>query len=226
MEVLLVIRKNSLPYRQRSKPTPSFFDLLAHSGEMNKSNLYFAAGFLCALSMFGMSKMFFSSEDGKNQHRRRKKVVCFGDSITQHGFNSEIKGWVTGLANWWTRRVDVINRGYSGYNSKWGKFMVQNAVIVEKPDLLFIFFGANDAIDLRVLQHVPLAEYKQNMESIVTQVQKALPHTKIILITPPPVWEETLASMNRKKLKAVIEDRTNERTFTYVTACKSLGTKV
>ena len=34
---------------------------------------------------------------------RRKKVVVFGDSITQHGFNPANNGWVNSLNNWWTR---------------------------------------------------------------------------------------------------------------------------
>lgn len=103
---------------------------------------------------------------------RRKRVVCFGDSITQHGFNTEISGWVAMLAHWWSRRVDVINRGFSGYNSKWARIIVNEAVVPLNPDMVIIFFGANDAVDSSVLQHVPLDQYSDNIRFIVNVIRK------------------------------------------------------
>ena len=72
------------------------------------------------------------------------------------------------MSHWWVRKVDVLNRGFSGYNSKWGLLYFPEIVLREKPDLVFVFFGANDAVDPQVLQHVPLAEYSRNIDSIVT----------------------------------------------------------
>lgn len=43
----------------------------------------------------------------------------------------------------------MINRGFSGYNTKWG-LLVIDAIIAEDPDILLIFFGANDAVDERL----------------------------------------------------------------------------
>ncbi len=76
------------------------------------------------------------------------------------------------LAHWWSRRVDVINRGFSGYNSRWAQQIVDKVLPDERPDLVFIFFGANDAVDPSVLQHVPLTEFKSNLQYIVEYIQK------------------------------------------------------
>ncbi len=45
----------------------------------------------------------------------RPLFVLFGDSITQRGFAPG--GWAARLADKYSRRADVVNRGYSGYNS-------------------------------------------------------------------------------------------------------------
>jgi hypothetical protein len=45
----------------------------------------------------------------------RPLFVLFGDSITQRGFAPG--GWAAALADRYGRRVDVVNRGYSGYNT-------------------------------------------------------------------------------------------------------------
>ena len=37
--------------------------------------------------------------------------------------------------------------------------------------LTALIFGANDAVDESVLQHVPLVEFRRNMENIVSRVQ-------------------------------------------------------
>ena len=43
-----------------------------------------------------------------------KKIVAFGDSLTQRGFDVDQGGWLAQLANAYVRRFDVVNRGYSG----------------------------------------------------------------------------------------------------------------
>jgi lysophospholipase L1-like esterase len=42
---------------------------------------------------------------------RRKTLVVFGDSLTQHGYRLDTAGWVAGLSDVLVRRVDVLNRG-------------------------------------------------------------------------------------------------------------------
>jgi lysophospholipase L1-like esterase len=137
---------------------------------MNRTVTIFTTGFLAAVILLAVPSWWLRRKVGPSS--RRKRVVVFGDSITQHGYNSAISGWVAGLGNWWTRRVDVLNRGFSGYNSRWAKLMVHDAVISEDPHLVFIFFGANDAVDHRVLQHVPLEEYQDNLDEMVRLMKK------------------------------------------------------
>lgn len=45
----------------------------------------------------------------------RPQIILFGDSITEHA--SGRFGWAAELTVAYTRRADVINRGFSGYNS-------------------------------------------------------------------------------------------------------------
>jgi lysophospholipase L1-like esterase len=80
-------------------------------------------------------------------HLMRPQFVTFGDSITQRGFSA---GWTSLLADAYQRRADVINRGYSGYNSRWALQLLdhvfpQPTAALPPPRLATVFFGANDA---------------------------------------------------------------------------------
>ena len=44
--------------------------------------------------------------------------LLFGDSITQHSFMPG--GLGQSLADAYQRRLDIVNRGYGGYNTEWG----------------------------------------------------------------------------------------------------------
>ena len=131
----------------------------------NKNIVHFAAGAVTSLLIV---LVYFWLND-KTEVATRKKVIMFGDSITQHGFNSD-DGWVAGMADWWTCRVDVLNRGFSGYNTKWALKMVDSVVIAERPDLVFLFFGANDAVDPAEMQHVSIQTYRSNLIKIITKI--------------------------------------------------------
>ena len=51
-----------------------------------------------------------------------KKLIIIGDSNTQFGFGTECEAnWLSFLANMLQRRCDVINRGFSGYNTRYMK---------------------------------------------------------------------------------------------------------
>lgn len=49
----------------------------------------------------------------------RPQLILIGDSITELG-SSHAQGWGTSLAIRYNRRLDVVNRGMNGYNSRWG----------------------------------------------------------------------------------------------------------
>eukprot|EP01039_Chlorochromonas_danica_P005880 gene5880-6475_t len=183
----------------------------------------FLAGISTALIGISFYKLLVQPSHLVKSASKRKRVLFFGDSITQHGFNVEISGWVAMLAHWWSRRVDVINRGYSGYNSRWAKKIIDQILPDQRPDLIFVFFGANDAVDASVLQHVPLDEYEGNMRYIVQYIKKNLPQAALVLITPPPIFEEKLQFFNSAKGKPLLIDRTNERTLKYAEVVVALG---
>jgi lysophospholipase L1-like esterase len=119
----------------------------------------------------------------------RQRIVLFGDSITQHGFNPELNGWAASLAHYYSRRADVINRGFSGYNTRWGLLISDDVVLQVNPAMVVIFFGANDAVIEQGLTYVPLEEYKSNLLSMIKKFKSKCPKLAIVLITPPPVDE-------------------------------------
>lgn len=62
-------------------------------------------------------------------------------------FNAERLGWLSLLANWWERRIDVVNRGFSGYNTRWLMPLVDRLFVpggASPTKLVTIFLGAND----------------------------------------------------------------------------------
>ena len=95
----------------------------------------------------------------------RPTFVLFGDSITQASFSAQA-GWGAMLADTWTRCADVINRGYSGYNTRWAREVASRVFArggsTSRPALAVVWFGANDAAkpEHNLRQHVPVAEFK------------------------------------------------------------------
>ncbi|XP_049597439.1 isoamyl acetate-hydrolyzing esterase 1 homolog [Syngnathus scovelli] len=149
------------------------------------------------------------------------QVVLFGDSITQGSF--QVNGWGAGIADKLARKCDVINRGFSGYNSRWGRIVLPRILYQDKSEniaAVTVFFGANDCSqqDKNPQQHVPLDEYSKNlkaMSSYLTEV--GVPAGKVIFITPAPIneaaWEKEC------KLKGCPLNRLNSVAGEYAQAC-------
>ena len=81
------------------------------------------------------------------------------------------------------RKCDVINRGFSGYNTRFCKLILPKLITAsDSPNmqLVTIFLGANDSVDSVkcTKQHVPLEEYTQNLLDMVEylQVKTCLTH--------------------------------------------------
>lgn len=73
-------------------------------------------------------------------------------------FDTDRAGWLALLAHWWERRFDVVNRGFSGYNTRWllplaKKLFVKDAAAAAPPELVMIFLGANDCVLPGAAQH-------------------------------------------------------------------------
>ncbi|KAI5683392.1 hypothetical protein M9H77_04620 [Catharanthus roseus] len=160
----------------------------------------------------------------------RPQIVLFGDSITEQSFR--LGGWGAALANTYSRKADIVNRGYGGYNTRWALFLLNHLFPLGSatpPAAATIFFGANDAAlsgRTSERQHVPVDEYKENLKKIVQQLQECSPTILIVLITPPPIDEEgrlqyarSLYGDNAMKLP----ERTNEMTGVYAEKCVELA---
>lgn len=120
------------------------------------------------------------------------RIICVGDSITQQGTNED-SGWFNALAAAYIRKADIVNRGFSGYNTRWVKHVVPTLFTDPLATVLLvtIFLGANDAVfEGFNEQGVPLEEFKGNLKEMVRTVRAlSTASTKILLITPPPVYE-------------------------------------
>ncbi|KAM5588037.1 GDSL esterase/lipase [Rosa sericea] len=121
----------------------------------------------------------------------RPKIYLFGDSITEESFGDG--GWGASLAHQFSRTLDVVLRGYSGYNTRWAQ------------------------------KHVPVDEYKQNLRSIVSFLKKQWPATHIILITPPPIDEDGRLQFPYIENPSNQPERTNEAAGAFAEACVAVA---
>lgn len=114
-----------------------------------------------------------------------KTLVLFGDSITA-GYGREAitpilqEGITAKLAMQRCEPLRIINAGMPGDTTVDGLKRLEQEVLSERPDLVTLFFGANDTNSDRL---VPLVEYQKNLEEMIQSIGKE----KIILLTPPYV---------------------------------------
>ncbi|KAI4374147.1 hypothetical protein MLD38_012176 [Melastoma candidum] len=162
----------------------------------------------------------------------RPKIVIFGDSITEASFCGG--GWGASLAHHFSRSADVVLRGYDGYNTRWALKVMDRVFPLDRDGVegalmaVTIFFGANDAClpdPMLGFLHVPLEEYKQNLCAIVSLLQKRWPMVKIILITPPPIDEETRLRHPYFENSDGLPERTNEAAGAYAKACMDVASE-
>lgn len=161
----------------------------------------------------------------ENEGFMRPEIYLFGDSITEASFCDG--GWGASLAHHFSRTVDVVLRGYSGYNTRWALEVIEK-VFPEvsrgggPPLAVTVFFGANDAClpdRCSAFQHVPIHEYKRNLHSIVSFLKKRWPTTLVLLITPPPIDEEGRLRNPYVENPMGLPERTNEAAGAYAKAC-------
>ncbi|KAI9446735.1 SGNH hydrolase [Lactarius indigo] len=118
-------------------------------------------------------------------------IVLFGDSLTQMGWNPEFGGIGARVADLYARKLDVLNRGYSGYNTDWALPLLKQPHAA-RMRLLTIWFGANDACLPEFQQHVPISRFSENLATMIRAIREPeslwySPETRVLLITPPPI---------------------------------------
>ncbi|KAK9470506.1 SGNH hydrolase-type esterase domain-containing protein [Dipodascopsis tothii] len=116
------------------------------------------------------------------------KFVLFGDSITEYAYDQS-NGFALGpaLQSVYARKLDIVQRGFRGYNSDHAVEMVGDIIANEnagagKVKLMYVFFGSNDASALPSPQHVPKERYQANLRKIVAAIRAA--DIKPIIVGP------------------------------------------
>ncbi|KAI0373334.1 SGNH hydrolase [Pilatotrama ljubarskyi] len=160
-------------------------------------------------------------------------IMLLGDSLTQGGF--DMNGFAAKLAHVYNRKMDVINRGFSGYNTDWILPVFDQCFAtkseqphVPKVRLLVIWFGANDAAPPPKPQHVPLERFRANLRKLLWTVRspespRHSPDTRVVLMTPPPVNTAQRERAQRAKSPPKELDREFETTRRYAEAVGEVG---
>lgn len=112
-----------------------------------------------------------------------RKIVLFGDSITAGYLDEAVSPVLVDLvkrdiAAMGLEEVAVINAGMPGDTTEDGLKRLNKEVLIEKPDEVVIFFGANDA---SLDRNITVATFRENLETMIHEIGSE----KVILITPP-----------------------------------------
>ena len=138
-----------------------------------------------------------------------KKIICFGDTVTEMGLSLEYGGYVARLSERYIRRADVLCRGFAGFTTREAIDILYSAVLKEHPDVAIVSFGIHDSVLSEHKDHVPPEEYKSNLQEIISRI--AWSGAWMIVATPPPV-DERITRIRRMNLTA-----------RYVEACHEIG---
>lgn len=128
------------------------------------------------------------------------RVVFAGDSITAANIydgltDSILGGPITGFAPKLMATLPSLypgntfysyNEGVNGTKSSDWVSWVTSKITIHSPDIVVLMLGTNDAAaDVGV----SLSAYEINIRSIIRQIWASNAATKILLLTPPPVYE-------------------------------------
>ncbi|KAM0487363.1 hypothetical protein ACHAP7_001875 [Fusarium lateritium] len=122
------------------------------------------------------------------------QLLLFGDSITQGASSLQ-----TELTNRYIRRLDILNRGFGGYNTNSALTLLPSFFPAAAPSktvprvaAMTVHFGANDSCTPGEPQHCDLDTFKLNIRRILNWEGVRLHGTRVILVTPSPVEEYRL----------------------------------
>ncbi|MQL92302.1 hypothetical protein Taro_024916 [Colocasia esculenta] len=154
----------------------------------------------------------------------RPLFVLFGSSIVQYSFSNG--GWGAILADVYARKVDVLVRGYQGWNSRRAVQVLDQVFPKDasiQPSLVIVYFGGNDSMGAHpsgLGPHVPLPEYIVNIRKIASHLKSLSDKTRIIFLSSPPKLLTRLFAGDSTLLCPLI--RTNEYCQIYSEACIKL----
>ena len=141
-----------------------------------------------ALSLIGAGAMLFCLASHLTAaESAAKKVVCLGDSITHRGY-PKVLGELL--------KMNAINAGVSGQNSKAGLARLKKDALDQKPDVVVLLFGTNDSRLDSSSAHVEIPKFSENLTSIIRQSREA--GAKVVLCTMSPINEEKYFTRHKK----------------------------
>jgi lysophospholipase L1-like esterase len=117
------------------------------------------------------------------------KFLLFGDSITEMSYNQEFGfNLAPALQHEYFRKIQVVARGYGGYNTEHARYIVEPTLDAEEAGgseikLMTIFFGTNDAST----NAISLERYAENLRFISQQVLKR--NISLIIVGPSLINE-------------------------------------
>ncbi|KAL2754631.1 hypothetical protein ACRALDRAFT_1081592 [Sodiomyces alcalophilus JCM 7366] len=125
------------------------------------------------------------------------QFVLLGDSLLQQSVDvMDGFSFYAALQAHVARRLDVVNRGFSGYNTETIVSYLDDifqppSETVPRIEYLMVLLGANDAVRPfpQLKQHVPKEKYKANLTKIISHPAIKAHNPKVLLVTPPPVDE-------------------------------------
>lgn len=162
-----------------------------------------------------------------NSRRVYDQIILFGDSITEQsesqlGLDGDVFALAPALRNAYIRKLDVVNRGFSGYTTPLALRVLPEILPLVgrngdrgvdagngdvKVRLLILFFGANDACLPGQRQHVPVTVYRESLKGIVKYVQGVEKAAKVVLVTPGPVDEWQLDEGGLRKQRTAVNTK-------------------
>jgi lysophospholipase L1-like esterase len=162
-----------------------------------------------------------------------KKFILFGDSITEHStILNDGLALHPKLQELYLRKLDVLARGYGGYNSTYATVILPEILQTELNSakdnipLMTIFFGTNDVWnfedELNHKQAVTIEQYQDNLEKMI---KMALANNIKPIIIGPGLHDNRLTKIHFLDRPVHVGDgTTNERNHQYSKVAQSVAT--
>eukprot|EP00092_Neocalanus_flemingeri_P041233 GFUD01044893.1.p1 GENE.GFUD01044893.1~~GFUD01044893.1.p1 ORF type:complete len:247 (+),score=69.79 GFUD01044893.1:74-814(+) len=151
-------------------------------------------------------------------------ALLLGDSQTQLAWQAG--GWAQNLAESFVRRADVINRGFSGYNTRMIQTILPDIFTPEtlkRAKIVCIFLGSNDAsmVETNPEQAVPVEEFGENLLKIISYIlSNGVSKQALVIISPPPILPEKWnATLSLRPGPPLPNCKSNELTKTFAKEC-------
>jgi len=157
------------------------------------------------------------------------KVLLLGDSLTQFSFCEG--GWGARVADYFQRKCDVVNRGFSGYTSAFNKLILPKILKCDNNPkgsivAVTVLLGSNDSVLESVdSRGLTVEQYVENINNIMLQfINDGIPASQVVLLTPPAVsiemYTKYCKEMGRKMSLSA------ERVKLFAEKCTALGKKL